>query len=459
MKITRGLLASLLLSIVPTLLFAQNTLVPEGETPYQASAFPDRILLLPTASPATSQIINWRTRTSVDKALAEITEADASPGLHLTASRRSGTSRLLEAGNGAAHHHSVTFDGLTPDTLYAYRVRGDGTWSEWFQFRTAADDHRPHTAIYFGDAQNSVKSHFSRTIREAYSSAPRAQVMVHAGDMVNLRSGKHDDEWGEWFDAGSWINSMVNNVFAVGNHEYLKQKTGPRSLSPHVPVQFATPGNGPDPLKDTVYYTDYQGVRYIVLNSMEALQNEELAKLQADWLAKVLENNPARWTVVTQHHPVFSVSRGRDNPPLRKHWMPVFEKYGVDLVLQGHDHAYGRGRNLATGSSGKPGSGGPMYVVSVAGPKMYRLTESAKQSMDRLAEDTQLFQLITFEADSIQYRAITANGILYDAFDIVRQEDGSNEVIERKPDSDTNLCSNPNPSRPTRCWDGTEFVE
>jgi len=458
MNILRRLLASLLFCIVPALLFAQSTLVPEGEAPYQASVFPDRILLLPTASPATSQTINWRTSDSVDKALAEITEAHASPGLHLTANRRTGVSRPLEAGNGAAHHHSVTFDGLTPDTLYAYRVRGDGTWSEWFQFRTAADDHRPHTAIYFGDAQNSVKSHFSRTIREAYSSAPRAQVMVHAGDMVNSRSGKHDDEWGEWFDAGSWINSMVNNVFAVGNHEYIKQESGPRLLSPHVPVQFATPGNGPDPLRDTVYYTDYQGVRYIVLNSMEALQNEELAELQADWLRKVLENNPARWTVVIQHHPVFSVSRGRDNPPLRQHWKPVFEKYGVDLVLQGHDHSYGRGRNLSTGSSGKPDSRGPMYVVSVAGPKMYLLTESAKQSMDRLAEDTQLFQLITFEADSIEYRAITANGILYDAFDMVRQEDGSNEVIERKPDSDTNLCGNPNPP-PSRCWNGIEFVE
>ena len=455
--IVAALMAS---SLVATSVMAQNTLVPEGETsPYRASAFPDRIVLTATSDPAHAQTVNWRTRSSVDTAYAQITKATGSPGLHLTAKNIKGETQALNAHNGLAHHHHVTFNGLDPDTLYAYRVRGDNTWSEWFQFRTAKDDFSTHSAIYFGDAQNAVKSHFSRVIREAYSTAPRAQVMVHAGDLVNSRNDdNHDDEWGEWFDAGSFINSMLVNVAVAGNHEYLKQENGPRTLMPQWPVHFRFPGNGPAPLKNTVYYMDYQGVRYIGLDSQQALQDETMLKLQADWLRAVLSDNPNRWTVVSYHHPMFSVSRGRDNPPLRQQWQPVFDEFNVDLVLQGHDHSYGRGENVATGASGQLKGAGPMYVVSVSGPKMYMLAEHTAAAMDRVGEDVQLFQVIEFQEDRIVYQARTATGQLYDAFDIERTSDGKKRVIDRRPDTPVSLCSNPEERTGSSCWGGSSFV-
>lgn len=440
---------------------AQNTLVPEGETsPYHATAFPDRIVLTATSDPARAQTVNWRTRSSVDTAYAQIAKATGSPALHLTAQNIQGETLTLDAHNGLAHHHNVTFTGLEPDTLYAYRVRGDNTWSEWFQFRTAKDDFTPHSAIYFGDAQNAVKSHFSRVIREAYTTAPRAQVMVHAGDLVNSGTGdNHDDEWGEWFDAGSFINSMLVNVAVPGNHEHLRPETGPRTLVPQWPVHFRFTGNGPEPLKNTVYYMDYQGVRYIGLDSQQALQDEALLRLQADWLRGVLSDNPNRWTVVTYHHPMFSVSRGRDNPPLREQWQPVFDEFNVDLVLQGHDHSYGRGENVATGASGQMNGAGPMYVVSVSGPKMYMMADDTPDAMDRVGEDVQLFQVMEFREDRIVYQARTATGQLYDAFDIERASDGSKRVIDRRPDIPTSLCSNPEERTGSSCWGGGSFVQ
>lgn len=439
---------------------AQNTLVPEGETsPYRASAFPDRIVLTATLDPAHAQTVNWRTRGSVDQAYAQLAEATGSPGLHLNAKNVTGETQKLDAHNGLAHHHHVTFTDLEPDTLYAYRVRGDNTWSEWFQFRTAQDDFSPHSAIYFGDAQNAVKSHFSRVIREAYTTAPRAQVMVHAGDLVNSGNGdNHDDEWGEWFDAGSFINSMLVNVAVAGNHEHTREANGPRMLVPQWPVHFRFPDNGPAPLKNTVYYMDYQGVRYIGLDSQQALQDEAMLTLQAEWLREVLSDNPNRWTVVSYHHPMFSVSRGRDNPPLREHWQPVFDEFNVDLVLQGHDHSYGRGENVATGASGQMNGAGPMYVVSVSGPKMYMLAEHNHDAMDRVGEDVQLFQVMEFREDRIVYQARTATGELYDAFDIERLGDGSKRVIDRRPDTPTSLCSNPEERTGSSCWGGGSFV-
>ena len=65
-------------------------------------------------------------------------------------------------GLGVVHYHSAVFDGLQPDTLYAYRVRGaEGAWSEWIQTRTAPAT-GPVKFAYFGDAQNGILSHWSR---------------------------------------------------------------------------------------------------------------------------------------------------------------------------------------------------------------------------------------------------------------------------------------------------------
>lgn len=459
-QVTIARVCLLLTLFVAGMAHAQNTLVPQGELAYAATAFPDRIILTATDDPARNQTVNWRTRAAVTEAVAQIAEATDSPALHLTAQRVTGATRILEAGNGLAHHHHVTFTGLSPDTLYAYRVRGDGTWSEWFQFRTAKSGAEPHTAIYFGDAQNAIKAHFSRVIREAFSTAPRAQVMVHAGDLVNSgRDDNHDDEWGEWFDAGAFINAMMVNVAAAGNHEYLSQPDGPRTLVPQWPAHMAFPSNGPDPLQSTVYYMDYQGVRYISLDSQQALQDEQMMLLQATWLRTVLSNNPNNWTVVTYHHPMFSVSAGRDNPRLRQHWQPVFDEFNVDLVLQGHDHTYGRGENVPSGASGQLSGAGPMYVVSVAGPKMYLMNDTFTPDMDRVGEDTQLFQVIEFHSDKIIYQARTVTGALYDAFDIERHADGSKTVVDRRPASETRLCSNPEERTGSSCWSGDSHID
>lgn len=437
---------------------AQNTLVPTGSAYYAPSEVPDRIVLTPAESPATNQTVNWRTSARAPSAMAQVVAAADHPALHIDARTHDAQSLQLITENGLSLHHSVTFDDLEPDTLYAYRVSGADTWSEWFQFRTPKADFTPYDILYFGDAQNAVKSHFSRVIREANATLPRAALMIHAGDLVNSRDGVHDDEWGEWFDAGGWLHGMSNQLVAAGNHEYIEHdEDAPRTLSPHWPVQFSTPGNGPEGMQHSVYHVDYQGVRYIVLDSMAALQNRDNAQRQAQWLETALADNDAQWTIVVHHHPVFSVSQGRDNPLLRELWQPLYNKYGVDLVLQGHDHTYGRGSNLGEGTSGRPDNNGPVYVVSVAGPKMYLVSEDAESHMTRTAEDTQLFQVISFEADALDYTALTATGNLYDEFRITRDGKGTKTLLDKRPSSSDNRCGNQSPVREDRCRDGSEI--
>jgi len=463
---SRFVLLLVLLAATPSLLLAQNTLVVEGQPRYQPTAYPDRVVLTFAGDPSSTQAVTWRTGPAVAEAVAEIALSDDSPALHLRSRLVAGRTSALEAENGLAHHHSVVFSELRPNTLYAYRVRGDGTWSEWFQFRTASRSFEPFSFLYFGDAQNAVKSHFSRTLRQAAMDRPDARLMVHAGDLVNLREGSHDDEWGEWFDAGGWLHGMIPSVPATGNHEHVDEENGQdgtvRVLSVHWPVHFTLPSNGPAGMEQTVYFVDFQGVRFIVLNSTEAVYDDapDRGAYQARWLEGVLADNPNRWTVVSFHHPVISVSRERDNPPLREHWQPLFDRYGVDLVLQGHDHAYGRGSNVDDGTMAWNGYSGTMYVVSVAGPKMYFASDEALEAFDRVAEDTQLYQTIHVGWDRLAFESRTTSGRLYDAFELHKVTDGPNRLVDLRPSTPERFCGRPDiPGyREDRCWEGTDFV-
>jgi len=466
LKIVAILTGLIMISTVQAHEVERNTLVPEGQMLYQPSIFPDRIILLATTDPHANQTVNWRTDTSITEATAQISVALDTPGLHLHATTVKGDTSMLESGNGPAHHHSVRFSGLEPDTLYAYRVRGGETWSEWFHFRTAYEDFAPFSFIYFGDAQNSVKSHFSRVIRQAWRSESRAALMLHAGDLVNQReNSKHDDEWGEWFDAGNFLHASIPAIVVAGNHEHLSLEDAGGNeyyeLAELWSAHFMNlPPNGISELPHTVYYTLYQDVLFVVLDSTMALEDPALAQKQADWLEQVLANNPARWTVVTNHHPVYSVSMGRDNPVLREYWQPLYDRFGVDMVLQGHDHVYGRGANIAQGATVMDGESGPVYVVSVAGPKMYLVSDDARVAQDRVGEDVQLYQVIHVEADRLRYESRTATGKLYDAFDIEREADGSKRVVVRTDELiDEQSCANPSPPSSSRCWNGVELVD
>ena len=395
--------------------------VPPAEL-HRPTPIPDRILLTWSGDPARSQSVTWRTSVGVDSPLAQIAAAGDGPDFTRDAVKVEATSQLLESDLSRALYHTARFDGLEPDTMYAYRV-GDGrNWSEWNQFRTAGAGADPLTFLYVGDAQNDIHEHWSRLIRMGFTKAPEADFILHAGDLVNR--GSSDAEWGEWSRAAGWINRCIPSLPVPGNHEYNNDGNSGRALSRHWRPQFALPENGPPGLEESCYYVDVQGVRIVALNSNE--QREE----QARWLDAVLSGNPNRWTVLTFHHPLFSAARGRDNKALRERWQPIIDKHQVDLVLQGHDHTYARS-NLISGVNTRAGEHGTVYVVSVSGPKMYHLERAGW--MVRAAERTQLFQVVRIAGDRLSYEAWTARGLLYDAFELRKRPGKPNQLVNRVP--------------------------
>lgn len=396
------------------------------------AAHPDRIILNLTATPETSIAVNWRTDTTITK--GEIQVALATDGTQFLKNVRTIAAtteylkvKYLEEPEIKANYHSGIIDNLTPGALYVYRVGNDKHFSEWFQFRMPKSTAgRPLSFLYFGDAQNDVKSHWSRVIREAYKNMPEVAFMLHAGDLINRND--HDVEWGEWFYAGSYIHATVPSVMTPGNHEYGKGK-----LSPQWRKQYNLPTNGPKGLEETCYEVNYSDLKVISLNAEEIDESEHFATAQAKWLDSVLTHNPRKWTAITLHYPFYSTKPNRDNIELRKRFKPIIDKHKVDIVLQGHDHAYGRGMvsNSVKVEANKSQQSGTVYVVSVSGPKMYDISNDPW--MSRKASNTQLFQLLTVEGDVLTYKAFTATGELYDAFDLKKRAGKSNQLVNRIP--------------------------
>ena len=409
------------------------------ETP---SKDPDRVILTFHGDPATKRAVTWRTDKSISNAVAQIAEATVNSKFTEKAKTLNAVTEPFDLGQYKGntsllvHYHSVIFEGLKPNTLYAYRVGdGDKYWSEWIQFRTAKTEYSPTQFVYFGDAQNDVLAHWSRVIRMAYQTAPNSAFVIHAGDLIN--NAHRDYEWAEWYKAGGFIHSQWTAIPVVGNHEFWSVAKGePRKLSIQWKPQFTLPVEKDlnTALHETVYTVDYQDIRIIVLNSNDQLED------QTSYVERQLKNSTAKWNIITCHHSVFSPAKGRDFQFARKHWKPLFDKYNVDLVLNGHDHTYARGHVPTRTANTKSNNDlGTVYVTSVSGPKQYSLDREQMKSYssdgyqpDKAAEQIQFFQVITIEDNKLTYIAYTALGEEYDRAVITKDFKTGKKELQQK---------------------------
>jgi predicted phosphodiesterase len=285
---------------------------------------------------------------------------------------------------------------------------------------------------------------WSRAIRSALLTAPDARFVVHAGDL--LAEGYDDRLWGEWSDALGFIGATIPSFPVPGNHDLHRPPGRPDSkfvfsVSPLWHSHFALPTNGPDipEMPGQSYYVDYQGVRMVALDvnvfaneDFEAAAKQRVREKQLAWLNQVLGNNSNRWTIVVQHQPIYAVAKGREYAEMRAALAPLYEKYGVDLVLQGHDHSYARSHKVAAGKVVAPDAPGVIYAVSVSGPKMYQLDELHMKLMAQTYEKKQFFQTIEVSPDLLKYTSYSIDGAVTDAFEL-RKRGAASTYVDHAP--------------------------
>jgi 3',5'-cyclic AMP phosphodiesterase CpdA len=131
---------------------------------------------------------------------------------------------------------------------------------------------------------------------------------------------------------------------------------------------------------------------------------------QTRWLKQTLATSESIWTIAAMHHPAYSAGVNGSDLDVREEWSQLFSRYGVDLVLAGHDHDYQRSEVID----------GVVYVVSGAGAKT-RPTSSEK--FTAFSASTLHYLDLQITGDQIFGQAIDASSHSFDQF-VIRSSAG-----------------------------------
>jgi 3',5'-cyclic AMP phosphodiesterase CpdA len=144
----------------------------------------------------------------------------------------------------------------------------------------------------------------------------------------------------------------------------------------------------------------YGDVMIVGLDSNLAEDPDQIA-----FLEQTLATTTAPWRIVAVHHPPYSAGYQGSNMTVRRIYQPIFERYGVQLVLSGHDHDYQRSVPI----------NGVTYVVSGAGSGTRRTGE---ESFTAVSYSFHHFLDMNVFADRMVVRAVNQDLGVADEFTI-----------------------------------------
>jgi acid phosphatase type 7 len=367
-----------------------------GEVKVVAIQPPDEIVLSWTGNPATTQTISWHGETRYD-------------GLAECNSRRF-QATVTEVVKGTYYRYSAQITGLVSGQTYEYRI-GDGTtWSKVHKFST--EKNGAFTFMYMGDIQYEIMNRdykkWGKFIDTAYKNHPNTVFLLQGGDLV-VNNGDLK-EYEAVMKFGQPMFSSVSVMTTPGNHETVATPDRYKKI-------FVLPQNGPTGVKEEVYSFDYSNCHVVSMNSnlfsperingMGSKKWKTMMNQVDDWLVKDLSSNAGKWKVVFMHQPPYPISENLNlYAKIRKAWVPIFEKYGVDLVFVGHQHIYMRTKPI----------NGVTYIMARSGEKYsryYKLGDPIPNYVAALKE-VKTYELVTVKEKSLSVEAFDGAGNIID---------------------------------------------
>ncbi|MFE5318735.1 phosphodiester glycosidase family protein [Paenibacillus sp. NPDC056579] len=388
------------------------------------SATPNNISVTMGADPAVSRGFTWHTNLATDKTVVEVVKASEFTDFSQSnVVRFNGTSYLFNTLDiGTIRVHKATADALEPGTAYVYRVGdGEGNYSAQGSFKTAPRTGDQTEFLVFGDSQAADAAGFKiwgDTLKQAMTERPQAEFIVHVGDMVD--SGFKEQEWNWWFEKAQPQLMSTTAITVVGNHEVMGTKGNGDFLA-----HFNHPQNGSDSQKGTNYSFDYKNIHIAVLNS-EYVDGSG----QTEWLRNDLMHTDKPWKIVFFHRGPYGSIYDTEN--VRSAWTPVFDEFGVDLVMNGHDHIYLRTYPMKNNQKAVDGKGTSYIIPGATGPKFYELTPRPWQMVVD-DENTQMFSSVVIDGEKLKVVTKTIGGRVVDTFEISKR--GEIASIELKGSS------------------------
>lgn len=368
---------------------------------------PYNISIAMGADPTSERRFNWNTHPDTDQTVLELVKTEDFVSFEAGNIKvYQGTSYTYNTTlHGTIRVHKADADDLEPGTEYTYRV-GDGEdhYSDIGTFTTAPADSNETSFLVFGDSQAGTLAGYKlwgETVDAAVEEYPESEFFVHLGDMVD--HGHNEQQWEWWFETAQEHLLNTTTVTVVGNHEV----TGTRMNEDYL-AHYNNPAGYPNPALDgTVFSFDYNNIHFVVLNS------EYDFEAQREWLREDLAKNEQPWTVAIFHRGPYGstyVTRA-----VQDYWVPVFDEFGVDLVLNGHDHMYLRTHPMKDGEPVQEGEGTTYLIPGGTGDKFYGLNPYPWQRVTD-NEQIQMYAAVEVSEDELHVVTRTVDGRIVDEF-------------------------------------------
>ena len=304
--------------------------------------------------------------------------------------------------------HEVRLTGLMEGKTYDYRVRYGKVVLPAARFTTAPTPGTKNWRfVVYGDSRTNPDTH-AKNVRQILSLKPG--FVLNTGDLVS--QGKVYEQWKEqYFDPLRGLAEHVPLFPCLGNHE---------QNADHYYNYISVP----DENHESYYSFDYANAHIISLNSNSKDAPFEHGQAQTEWLIKDLEaHGDAQWKIVFFHHPLFRCHPTRGITQQRWVWQPIFDKYGVDLVFNGHDHYYQR--TYAIGNYTGENRRGVYHVISGGGgagtyPVVPKIHAAARRRVHHVT-------VLDVMDDRMVGRAIDIDGNVFDAFVVDKEAENSPE--------------------------------
>lgn len=260
--------------------------------------------------------------------------------------------------------HEVRVTGLLPNTKYYYRFGTDtsilqGDTANFFTTAPADTSTRRVTVAVFGDCGQNNASYQSTTLTAyrnflATNGLKAADLMLLGGD--NAYNNGTDAEFTTKFFAPYSGNILKNHMLfpAPGNHDY--DNGGRFDIGVPYYSIFSMPSAGESggvPSGTEAYYSfDWGNIHFLSLDSYgkgdgNTTRMYDTAGAQVTWIKADLAANTKKWVIAYWHHPPYTMtSHNSDGESelvnIRQNFIRILERYGVDMIICGHSHAYER---------------------------------------------------------------------------------------------------------------------
>jgi predicted phosphodiesterase len=308
--------------------------------------------------------------------------------------------------------HEMKLTGLKPNTPYYYKVettddRGQKIESEVFSFQTACGPETPFGFAVISDTQDQPKIAEAITA-QAWEHRPR--FIVHPGDLVG--TGANKAHWTQGFFPA--LKPMIERMPfypVLGNHE-----GNAKNYYDYVSL----------PGKEYYYTFKYGNAQFFMIDSNKKVGPGSEQYL---WLEKELAKSTAEWKFVSHHHPPFSSDendygnlwKGRSalGDARVREITALYDKYGVDIVWNGHIHSYERTWPISGGKVVE--RDGTIYMITGGGGGHLETPGPIKPDFQNNVRRGHHFVTVAINGGILEMKAFDIEGRLYDYLKIEKR--------------------------------------